>query len=59
MRDGYSRRTGRLFFWLLAYVIGVGVALGADPATTKVSDTIFRADDCLNASIWAKKAHTL
>jgi len=44
MRDGYSRRTGRLFFWLLAYVIGVGVALGADPATTKVSDTIFRAD---------------
>ena len=59
MRDGYSRLTGRLFFWLLAYMIGVGVAFGADPAMTRVSDIVYRADGCLNASVWAKKPHTL
>ena len=44
MRDGCSRLTGRLFCWLMIFTVGVGTALAADPATTRVTDKVYRAD---------------
>jgi hypothetical protein len=62
MRDAGRRPMGRLFYWALAATMtafGFGLpAFGAAPQTgantTTVSDTVFMADKCLNASTWAK-----
>jgi len=48
------RRMRRLFC-LAVLVLTFGAAMhAATPAMTTISDTIYRADECLNASIWAK-----
>jgi len=48
------RRMRRLFC-LAGLVLTFGAAMhAATPAMTTISDTIYRADECLNASIWAK-----
>ncbi len=44
----------RLFFWLLAVLLVSATSQAVGPATTTISDVVYRADDCLNASIWAK-----
>jgi hypothetical protein len=64
MFDADRRPFGRLFYWLLAVMIVTGCGLmgsgaAAVPqsgvASTTISDTVYMADDCLNASTWAKE----
>ena len=43
MFDG-CRPMGRLFYWLLAVLMMVGGAEAQSPATTTVSDVVYRAD---------------
>jgi len=63
MREASRRPVGRLCCWVLAIVTASGFQLPASgtpawaqssPATTTVSDTVYLADECLNASTWAK-----
>jgi hypothetical protein len=66
MRDAGRRPMGRLLYWYWAVVLTAGFwlpAFGLPAApqiranttnTTTVSDTVFLADECLNASTWAK-----
>jgi hypothetical protein len=48
MFDGHRRPLGRLFY-LLAFVVvvGLGVSRGQGPATSTISDTVYRADGTL------------
>jgi len=39
-----SRRAGRLFYLLPFVVAGLGVSWGQAPATTTISDVVYRAD---------------
>jgi len=63
MFDAGGRPMGRYFYWLLAVITVFGFRLSASgapvpqngPATTIVADTVYLADDCLNASTWAKE----
>ena len=48
------RALSRLIFLLLSVALGVGVCAAATPTMTTISDTVYRADECLNASVWAK-----
>jgi hypothetical protein len=50
------RLFGRLFVVLLSVWMMVAWSWGANPTMTTVSDTVYRADECLNASVWAAKA---
>ena len=63
MRDAGRRPKGRLLYWYFAVVITAGFwlpAFGLPAApqsganTTTVSDTVYLADECLNASTWSK-----
>ena len=61
MLDARCRPTGWLFSWALIFVTGFGLTAFGAPVppqsganTTTVSDTVYLADDCLNASTWAK-----
>jgi len=68
MFDAGRRPTGRHFYWLLMVVMvawGFRLsAFGAEPVpqtgppTTTVADTVYLADECLNASTWAKSGTT-
>ena len=44
MRETCSRLRGRLFYLLLTLMLGIGVSNGSDPATTTVTDVVYRAD---------------
>jgi hypothetical protein len=50
------RPVGRLFYLLLSVLglVMLAQAAGAGPAMTTITDVVFRADECLNSSIWAK-----
>ena len=48
------RALSRLFFLLLSVTLAAGVSYAATPTMTTISDTVYRADECLNASVWAK-----
>jgi hypothetical protein len=58
------RPMGRLFYWGLVGVMLASAgaarplpsAAQSGPAMTTVSDTVYRADECLNASTWAKES---
>jgi hypothetical protein len=61
MLDAGRRPMGRLLYWALILVTGFGLSAFGAPvppqggvATTTVSDTVYLADECLNASTWAK-----
>ena len=61
MRDAGRRPMGRLFYWALVLIAASGFwlsALGVTPqggtSTTTVSDMVYMADMCMNASAWAK-----
>ena len=63
MRDAGRRPMGWPFYWAQIFVTGLGFGLSAlgvpvppqsGANTTTVSDTVYLADDCLNASTWAK-----
>ena len=60
MRDAGRRPIGRLLYWALILVMATGFASGTSVPpqngadTTTVSDTVYLADECLNASTWAK-----
>ena len=60
MRDAGRRPMGRLLYWALILVMATGFASGTPVApqsganTTTVSDTVYLADECLNASTWSK-----
>jgi len=63
MRDASRRRKGRRCCCVLVVLalLGFGLPLCATPplpqsglATTTVADTVYLADECLNASTWAK-----
>jgi len=65
MRDAGRRPVGRLCCWALVVLAASGFGLRAfavpaapqsGPATTTVSDTVYLADECLNASTWAKNS---
>jgi len=67
---GYAgcRPTGRLCCWVLMAGMVCGFRLAAwgaapgpqsGPAMTTVADTVYRADECLNASTWAKSAQAV
>ncbi len=48
-----GRPMGRLFYLLLSIILTTAVSHSA-PVMTRIVDTVFRADECLNASLWAK-----
>jgi hypothetical protein len=60
MRDAGRRPMGRLLYWALILVMATGFASGkpvppqSGANTTTVADTVYLADECLNASTWAK-----
>jgi len=66
MFDAGGRPMGRLFYWLLVGVaaasgfwvpaFGAGMVPQSGPPTTTVADTVYLADECMNASAWAKAA---
>lgn len=54
------RPAGRLFCLALAVMVALTTRLAATPQggppLTNVVDTVYRADECLNASTWCKRA---
>ena len=63
MRDAGRRPMGRLLCWTVVAITALGFGLWASgvpaaaqsgAATTTVADTVYLADQCLNASTWAK-----
>ena len=50
----WHRPVGRFFIALLSAWMLTGWMAGANPSMTTVTDTVLRADECLNASVWAK-----
>ncbi|PYX94690.1 MAG: hypothetical protein DMG71_11740 [Acidobacteria bacterium] len=50
----WRRPVGRLLFGLLSVGMMIGESPAATPTMTAVVDTVYRADECLNASVWAK-----
>jgi len=55
------RPAGRPFYLALAVAaasIWVGATPQGGPTLTNVVDTVYRADECLNASTWCKQPPT-
>ena len=48
------RPLGRLFYVLLVVLMILPSSQAQSPGTTTINDIVYRADECLNASIWAK-----
>ena len=58
------RPMGRLFYWVATVAAISSIAFGgasrktssqSGPALTSVVDTVYMADQCLNASTWCKQ----